>query len=330
MRSSLRSLASGSFGQSPSPSPTGAASLRPASYERQLPPIPCAADAPTAPKRSPAPLPGPYRASDIREGEPYELSNGHRIHCMSGGQRHGEGVSLGAYVLRSDPAVHSAPIDMGIVFNDGKNLRAPDIVVADVPFEPGYFRGVPPLCVEYADTCQDEANLKQKIKELLALGVAYIWVVRLVGPLRVEVYQPGKRKRIVSGDGVLRAPGVLQNPIPVRAMVDATEAERLVLRNGLARAGYVGLDEALAQARQEGEARGEALGEARGEARGEEKGRLAALSHSLLTVLHVRGFIVSAVQQAQIATCHDAATFDRWLLRAVTAQSPAQVFLPDP
>ena len=71
---------------------------------------------------------------------------------------------------------------------------------------------MPPLAVEYADRGQDEAELQAKLGELLERGIQYIWVVRLTGPLRVEVYSPGQKMQIVPADGELRAPGVLQNP----------------------------------------------------------------------------------------------------------------------
>ena len=32
---------------------------------------------------------GPFRARQLREGDPYELSNGHPIACMGSGDRHG-------------------------------------------------------------------------------------------------------------------------------------------------------------------------------------------------------------------------------------------------
>lgn len=265
--------------------------------------------------------PGPYRASDIRDGEYYELSNGHKIECSPAGTRHGESARLGAQTLGSDPAVHSAPVDLGIEFNDGKNLRAPDVVVGDFPFEPGWYKGVPPLCVEYADEHQDEANLKNKIKELLQIGVKFIWVVRLVGPLRVEVHERGKRKRLLSEHGTLTAPGVLQNPVPVRALVDAKESEKVTLRNLMQRQGYRGLDDALAQAREAGLVEGRATGEALGLAKGK--------AESLLTILSARGVHLSPAHRDQIRACRDEARLENWLRRAASATSAADVLGAD-
>src|SRR5262249_8868519 len=122
--------------------------------------------------RSPTMLaPGTYRAEDIREGQPYELSNGHRLLCTTGrrgGLAHGVGVS----VLRTDPAVKSAGVDIGFS-QDPQHLRAPDISVGDIADEPGWDPHAPPLAVEYADTGQDEAELKKKIADLLDAGTKH-------------------------------------------------------------------------------------------------------------------------------------------------------------
>lgn len=265
--------------------------------------------------------PGPYRASDVREGESCELVNGHKIECSPAGTRHGESARLGAQTLGSDPAVHSAPVDLGIEFNDGKNLRAPDVAVGDFPIAPGWYKGVPPLCVEYADEHQDEADLKNKIKELQHIGVKYIWVVRLVGPLRVEVHERGKRKQLVSEHGTLTAPGVLQNPVPVRALVDAKESEKVTLRNLMQRQGYRGLDEALSQAREAGQLEGRAAGEALGRAKGK--------AESLLTILEARGIGLSPAQRDQILSCRKDAQLGIWLRRAASAATAFDVLDAD-
>ncbi len=116
---------------------------------------------PTRPKR--------FQADEIREGEPYELSGGYKIHCEPTGGRGSQATQVGAAVLASDPAVESAGIDTGFT-PAPDTLRAPDIAVGNVPSEPGWVKGVPPLAVEYADTGQDEADLTVKLGELLAAG----------------------------------------------------------------------------------------------------------------------------------------------------------------
>lgn len=269
--------------------------------------------------------PGPFRADQIREGDHYELSNGHAIHCMTAGGRHGSAHIVGAAVLTSDPGLdRPAGIDVGISWNDGKNLRAPDIVVGVDLSKPGWIHEPPPLAVEYADVGQDEQALDLKVRELLEFGTRLIWVVRLVGPLRVEVHEPGVPVRVVPGDGELRAPGVLQNPVPVRALVDPEAAHEVTLRNILARQGYASLEAFRAEAREEG--REEARSAGRSEGREEsQKTTLAEVRATLIAQLGARGWSLTPAMHARIAGCSELATLLRWLTRVAVCDAPAAV-----
>lgn len=189
---------------------------------------------------------GPFSASQLRSGDPYELSNGHPVYCSPTGSRGGKATSVGDGVLASDPAVQDVGVDIG--FSPSPEiLRAPDLSVGEMPDQPGWVEGVPPLAVEYADTGQDEAELQIKIQELFAAGTRYLWVVRLTGPRRVEVHQPGKRMRIANPGEELEAPGILANPVPVEALYDREAARRVIFRNLLQRQGYGSLEEVRAE-----------------------------------------------------------------------------------
>lgn len=257
--------------------------------------------------RDPASAAGPFRDSDIREGDPYELSNGHRIHCMKAGGRHGIAHNAGGRVLGTDPAASDkTAIDVGITFNDGKNLRAPDIIVGAVEREPTWQKTFPPLAVEYADNSQNEADLQQKIRELLAGGTQLVWVVRLVGPLRVEVYAAGKPVRTFAADEELTAPGILHNPVLVRALVDSSAANVAALRNLLTPYGYRSVEEIEAKKSAEGEVIG--------------------LATALLGVLAARGLVPDDARVATIRGCRDRETLQKWLARAAVADSLAGLF----
>lgn len=261
--------------------------------------------------RHPSSAPGPFRAHQIREGDPYELSDGHPIHCMTAGGRHGGAHSVGNRVLGTDPAAtEQVGIDVGIAWNDDKNLRAPDIIVGALDRTPGWQRRFPPLAVEYADTGKDENELTKKIAELLAGGTRLVWVVRLVGPLRVDVHAADRPVRVVGADDELVAPGILQNPVPVRALVDPAAANVAALRNLLTPYGYRSVEELEAAKRAEGLTEGEARG----------------LAAALLGVLEARKLIPSDDRVAEIRRCTDRATLQRWLARAAVADSLAAVF----
>lgn len=259
--------------------------------------------------RNPLPdLRGPFRADQLRTGDSYELSNGHPVYCSPTGARGARAIIVGAGVLASDPAVQDAGLDAG--FSPSPDvLRAPDIAVGNVPDEPGWVQGVPPLAVEYADTGQDEEQLALKIGELLAAGTRFIWVVRLTGPRRVEVHEPGKGVRIARPGDELLAPGILANPVPVEALYDQETGQDLVFRNLLQRQGYDSLDALREEAEAEGEARGE----------------LQTLRNSIVQVLEARGLPVGDDLRLALDACEDPEALKNLVRRAAVAASPDEV-----
>lgn len=239
---------------------------------------------------------GPFRADQLRSGDPYELSNGHPILCLPKGGRAGKARSVGAGVLASDPAVQDVGVDIGFAPSP-ETLRASDLAVGEIPDQPGWIQGAPPLAVEYADTGQDEAELQIKMKELFAAGTRYVWVVRLAGPRRVEVHQPGQRPRIANPGKQLEAPGILANPVPVEALWDREAARQVIFRNLLQRQGYANLDEVRAE----------------GEAQGVRK--------AIIIVLQSRDLAVDDDLRAALASCGDPAVLESALRQAATASS---------
>ncbi len=191
------------------------------------------------------------------------------------------------------------------------------MAVGNVPREPGWVQGVPPLAVEYADTGQDEADLKIKIRELLDAGTELVWVVRLTGPRRVEVHEPGREMRPVRPGEEFRAPGILKNPVPVEALYDWQVGQEVTLRNLLQRHGFESLEAVQAE--------GEARGREQGEARGREQGELEALRCAVLDVLEARGLAAGAGVRSAADSCRDATVLRRWLRRAATIDSAADL-----
>ena len=262
---------------------------------------------------------GPFIADGIEEGERYELSHGHRIYCAPAGESHARHNVTGASLLDSDPAVEWSGVDAGFTPRPD-TLRAPDVCVAPPPppGKKGWIPGVPPLAVEYADRGQNETDLKIKIKELLAAGTRYVWVVRLMGPQRVEVHTPNAPMRLLSITDTLEAPGILRNRVPVRALFDREEAHRVTLRNLLQREGYEDLEAVRQEALQEGEARGKAKGKI--------EGGLVAQADALLGILAARGIRVDTHARERVRHCRDPEQLGAWLTKAAVADSPEEVF----
>ena len=207
-----------------------------------------------------------WTADRIRSGDPYEISHGQLIACLPARKKGSDAQAWGAAVLKSDPLVKRAGVELGVSTRPDM-LRAPDVAVFpdDDSEEDGWATTAPPLAIEYAGPGQDLVDLKKKIGELLDAGTRYLWVVRLVGPRRVEVHEPGKAMVVRIAGEVLTAPGVLQNPVPVEALYNQDTAEGVVLRNLLQRYGYQDLD----AVREEGLAEGKAEGKAEGRAEGQ-------------------------------------------------------------
>ena len=192
-----------------------------------------------------------FRASDLRPGDPYELSGGRAIYCAPTGGDGSRGTLLGGEVLDTDPAVEEAGVDAGFA-PAPHDLRAPDIAVGNVPDAPGWIPGVPPLAVEYAGVGQEEQKLQEKIRDLLAAGTRWVWVVRLLGERHVEVHEARKPVVRRRTGQMLSAPGVLRNEVPVEALFDRTAAHEVTLRNLLQRRGYESLDAVREEGRDEG------------------------------------------------------------------------------
>lgn len=243
---------------------------------------------------------GPFRADQIRSGDPYELSRGHPIYRPPACALRAPRIGLGGAVLGSDPAVERAGVDTGIELAPD-TLRAFDIAVSFTPGAGTWATGAP-LVVDFAVSDQDDAYRCEKIEEFHAARTGQVWVVRLAGERRVEVHERARPMRTVGADGMLTAPGVLALPVPVRALYDRDAAHETTLRNLLSRQGHIGPD-----------ATPEAID-------------VASRRAVLLMLLDAAGVTTSDDDRARVAGCDDAAALDVWIRRARTATTRAEVF----
>src|SRR5437868_10364277 len=158
-----------------------------------------------ADRGSRAGFPGDHaiRPDQLASADPYELARGRLV------QRHpstGLGsvkAHLAASIAGWDPLVKQAGVDVGYAPRPTV-LRAPDVAIGNVPDEPGWIGGGPELGIELSDATRDRAELEKKIADLLDAGTRMFWVIRLDGPRRVDVYEPGKRTRSVPAGQMLR------------------------------------------------------------------------------------------------------------------------------
>jgi hypothetical protein len=199
--------------------------------------------------------PGPFRPDQVRSGDPYEISNGHPIQCLPTGADGTGPNGRGFMVLDSDPMAANAGVDPGMKLG-ALTMRAPNVGVGAFAERGGWIDGALPLAVEYAGKGQDEEELSEKIEELLGHGTKYVWVVRLIGPRRVEVHEKGCALRTVLPGATLSAPGVLQNAVPVEALYDREAAHEVTLANLLQRKGFQSFDDLVERSVAQGVDRG--------------------------------------------------------------------------
>ena len=79
------------------------------------------------------------------------------------------------------------------------------------------------------------------------------------------------------------------------------------------------------QGKAEGEAEGKAEGEAAGRAEGEAVGRAAGKAESVLAILSARGLTFSWEEQRAIIALADLERLDRWITRALTVRTVAEL-----
>lgn len=266
---------------------------------------------------NPKTAPGPFRTHQLSSGDPYELSRGHAIYAAPTGHD-GAGPNLrGGLVLDTDPLAPAVGVDAGIALSPD-TMRAPDLAVGLGPERPGWGTTAPPLAVEYASVGQDEAELQQKITELHAAGTRWVWVVRLVGPRRVEVYEKGMAVKVVGSGQSLTAPGVLRNAVAIEALYDREAAHEVALRNLLQRRGYESLDAVRSEGRSEGREEGRS--------EGREEGREEGARSVLRAAINARAWTLSPAQSSRLDACHDLAQLTAWTVRVITAATVDDVF----
>ncbi len=107
----------------------------------------------------------------------------------------------------------------------------------------------------------------------------------------------------------LEAPGILRNPVPVEALYDWEVGREITLRNLLQRHGY----DSLEAVRAEGGATTE----------------IETLRRSILEVLAARSLDAEDDCRAMIGSCQNVDVLTRWLRRAATVNSSADVAEPD-
>ena len=110
--------------------------------------------------------------------------------------------------------------------------------------------------------------------------------------------------RVLGKDEVIEDP-CLYRPLPVRALLDAVEADRAVAR------AYFDRHPDIVEERLDESYR---------------KGKADALRDSLIMLLEMRGIALDATARERVAGCTDVTALQRWLVRAASAGTALEVF----
>ena len=235
-----------------------------------------------------------------------------------------------AYVL----SAHLAPgyrvaTDLLTRFDELNDFASDTAVLKDGTDPATGTRHLEELAFEVVSEQQSEKVVTAKAPTMLRRGVRRVFAVFLKkGELRE--WQPGQgalqrgRWVLVDPDSSIEDPS-LSRLVPVGAVLDAARSDDAVAEALLARGNPV-LRRNRAEATAEGEARGKAEGKAEGRAEGKLEGKLEGKAGAILTILEKRGLAPDADARSRLRNCKDLTALDRWLERALVADSLADVF----
>ncbi|WP_437946685.1 Uma2 family endonuclease [Sorangium sp. So ce296] len=240
---------------------------------------------------------------------------------------------LGAHVA---PGYRGA-VDMLTRADEGSDYAPDASVFAQKPDRGGH-RRLEELAFEVSDK-QALAVPTSKARRLIDRGVRRVFCILVKQHRVLEWSRETDGWRTLPKDAVIEDP-CLVRPLPLQALLDAASSDDAVAR-ALLQKRVPALEAALAEGEARGEARGvalgeargeargvtlgEALGEARGEARGALLGEIRMAQDAITTVLQARGVAVPAKVARTIAGCDDPSKLRRWLKRAATAATAAEV-----
>jgi hypothetical protein len=272
-----------------------------------------------APERSPAPWP---RVSDyaVEPESGHELFDGDVREALPAGPKHGDQHNQVDYVLRAHIAPgYGASTDLltrqavphNFASDTSIRKKGTDLETGD--------RYLEELAFEIKST-QSTEDLEQRARIMAARGVRRIFAIPvrgdaagseiIAGPL-AEWMPAEERWRTYRDDEVIADPCLFQ-PVPVRALLDAVEADDAVAQALLGKGNRVIVkygEERFKEGLKEGEERG--------------------IRESIRLIMHTRGLAMDTAAHARIDTCSDLEILQRWLARAALVASARELFGDD-
>jgi hypothetical protein len=249
-----------------------------------------------------------------------ELFQGQIREVLHAGPLHSQQLNQVSFVLGACVAPgHGVDIDL-LTRQDAENNFSSDLCIRKDGIDPDTDdRYLEELAFEIKST-QDPDELEQRTRIMARRGVRRIFAIpvrghpagidRVAGP--VAEWMPAEERWRTHGDDEVITDPCLFEPVPVRALLDAAEADDAVARALLHKGNPVLLDYL----------------DTRYRASVMEGQQKAAREHIYL-LMNARGMTIDAAARARIAACSDLAVLERWVVRAVQMASASELFGDD-
>jgi hypothetical protein len=268
-----------------------------------------------------APEPGPSawpRVSDyaVEPESGHELFDGEVREALPAGPKHAQQHNQVEYVLRAYVASgYHVATDL-LTRQAVRHNFASDTSIRKKGVDPATGdRYLEELAFEVKST-QSGGNLEKRARIMAARGVRRIFAIPVRGDAAgneiiagpVAEWMPAEERWRTYRDGELIADPCLFEPLPVRALLDAVEADDAVAQVLLDKGNRV-LVRHTEAAREEGRAE-----------------QTRKILHMLL---RDRGIAIDADAHARIAACNDVDVMERWVARAVRVTNASDLFGDD-
>ncbi|MCP4655702.1 MAG: hypothetical protein GY856_09815, partial [bacterium] len=180
------------------------------------------------------------------------------------------------------------------------------------------------LSFEVANT-QTLKNLEAvRVPKLMARGVRRLFAILVQeGDVLEWSTRGGGKWKGLGPEDVIRD-RTLHSPLRVGAILDAAEAKRQVSEALLAE-GEPYLMGVVQEREAKGRAKGRAEGEAKGRAKGRAEGEARGLAEAILRAFKHHGIEIEAPNRRALLACRDRALLERWLDKALAAESASNI-----
>jgi hypothetical protein len=249
-----------------------------------------------------------------------ELFQGQIREVLHAGPLHSQQLNQVSYVLGACVAPgHGVDVDL-LTRQDAENNFASDLCIRKDGIDPDTDDRYLEELVFEIKSIRDPDELEQRTRIMARRGVRRIFAIPVHGhPAGIDLvagpvaeWMPAEERWQTYRDDELIADPCLFEPVPVRALLDAVEADDAVAR-ALLHKGNPVLVRHIEEAWKEGL----------------KEGKERAARELIRLIMHTRGLAMDAAARARVAACSDLAVLERWAVRAALGASTSELFSDD-